>query len=316
MLTTTFAHAKALTIYSGRSERLIGPILKQFEKDSGIKLNVRYGKTPQLAAAIMEEEKNSPADLFFSQDAGALGVLATEGLSQIIDSELLSKVDSRFISSEGLWIGITGRARTVDYNTVLVNPVDLPKTIWGFIDKRWANGRIGWAPSNSSFQSFVAGFLALEGEEKTREWLRAIQSNKPQVYPNNTAIVAALGRGEIEVGFVNNYYLQRFLKTNVQFPVAHHYTRGDAGSMMNVAGIAILKTSKKKTEVNALIAFLLSDQVQLRFATETFEYPLVKTVTVQGSQKSLKEVPSPKMDLSDLKGIRKAVKILQEESVL
>ncbi len=316
VLVSSWAHAEELTIYSGRSEKLVGPILKQFEEETGVKLNIRYGKTPQLAAAIIEEGRRSPADIFYAQDGGALGALAEESLLTAISDNLIGQVDVRFVSPTGSWIGITGRARTVDYNTEAVNLDELPNSIWGFLDKRWSQGRIGWAPLNSSFQSFVAALLVTQGEERTRLWLRGILANQPQVYPKNTPIVAALGRGEIEVGFVNNYYLHRFLAKNPNFPVAHHYTKGDAGSMINIAGMGILRSSNKTELAEKLIQYLLSAKAQTYFAENTFEYPLVKGVNVQGPQKTLQDVPAPDLDLSNLKRIREAVRILKDERVL
>ncbi|OED34973.1 hypothetical protein AB834_05485 [PVC group bacterium (ex Bugula neritina AB1)] len=311
-----FAFAEELTIYSGRSEKLVGSVLKRFEEVSGIKLNVRYGKTPELAATLIEEGRRTPADIFYSQDAGALGALTEEGLLASIDESLLSKVKRGFVSSKKKWIGITGRGRTIDYNTDLVNPKDLPKTIWGLLDQKWSGGRIGWAPLNSSFQSFVAGLLVTQGEKRTRLWLQGIKANEPQVYPKNTAIVAALGRKEISVGLVNNYYLHRFLSKDPSYPVAHHYTQGDVGSMLNVAGIGILKNSSKKELAEKLIKFLLSEEIQKTFAKTTFEYPLIKGIEVQGPQKSLSTFSTLDLDLNELKEIRKAVTILKEEGVL
>ena len=219
---------ETLTIYSGRSESLIGPLIEQFEEDTGIDAEVRYGKTAGLALAIIEEGENSPADIYFAQDAGALGALSKEGRLLAIPDSILQEVDDAFQSTEGEWVGITGRARVVDYNTNLVDKSELPASIWGFLDPEW-KGKIGWAPPNGSFQSFVTALRVVEGEDRAREWLLGIMANEPVAYSGNTPTVEGIARGEVHVGFVNNYYLQRFLAEDPQFPVAHHYTDGDAG---------------------------------------------------------------------------------------
>lgn len=305
-----------LTIYSGRGEDLISPLFKRFQESTGIHIEVRYGKTAELAATILEEGANSPADLFFAQDAGALGALSKEGRLQKISDPLLQGVEARFRSPKSEWIGITGRARTVDYNIKLVDKEELPDSIWGFIDPKWGDGKIGWAPTNGSFQSFVTGFRVLEGEEKAKEWLEGILANEPQVYPKNTPIVAALGRGEIEVGFVNNYYLHRFQAEDPGFPVAHHYTKGDAGSMINIAGLGILDTAKDKSLAEEFIEYMLGEDAQTYFATTTYEYPLIEGVKVLGPQKPLSEIETPNIDLSDIDDLKGTLALLQEVGAL
>ena len=170
-----------LTIYSGRNEKLVGPLIERIKTETGMDIQVRYGGTAELAATILEEGKNSPADLFFAQDAGALGALSEEGRFIKTPDHLLAKVEPRFYSPKKEWIGITGRARTVDYNINLVKPEELPDSIWGFTDPKWADGKIGWAPTNGSFQAFVTALRVLEGDAKAKEWLEGIKANNPQV---------------------------------------------------------------------------------------------------------------------------------------
>ncbi len=305
-----------LTIYSGRGEDLVRPLFTSFTEATGINVEVRYGGTSELAATILEEGQNSPADLFFAQDAGALGALSNENRLSAIPGSLLGKVESRFRSPKNEWIGITGRARTVDYNVNLLSTSDLPTSIWGFTDSRWGGGSLGWAPTNGSFQSFVTAFRVLEGDEKAREWLEGIVANEPQVYPKNTPIVAALGREEIEAGFVNNYYLHRFKAEDPDFPVAHHYTKGDAGSLINIAGLGILDTSSNKGSAEAFIDYMLGEDAQLYYANETFEYPLASGVEVVGPQRPLSDIDTPDIDLSNLDDLKGTLELLQETGAL
>ena len=310
------AEQQTLTVYSGRGESLIGPLIEKFKKDTGINAEVRYGKTAELAATILEEGDNSPADLFFAQDAGALGSLSSEGRLLKLPDNLLNRVEPRFRSRTGTWIGITGRARTVDYNMKLVEKAALPESIWGFVDPRWNGGKIGWAPTNGSFQAFITALRVLEGEEKAREWLLGIIANEPQAYPKNTPIIAALGRGEIHVGFVNNYYLHRFQAEDPGFPVAHHYTKGDAGSMINIAGLGIVDSAPDPELAGRFISYLLDEGAQTYFSTTTYEYPLVEGIRVLGPQKPRSEIMTPDIDLSDLDDLRGTLKLLQDVGAL
>ena len=305
-----------LVIYSGRNEKLIGELIKQFEQQTNAKIQVRYGDTAELASAILEEGTNSPADVFFGQDAGALGALQKAGRAVKLPDSLLNKVDSAYRSPEGKWVGVTGRVRTVDYNTKLVKPEELPSSIFGFTDPKW-KGKIAWAPTNGSFQSFVTGLRVAEGDEKAKEWLKGIKANQPKVYPNNTSIVEALSRGEIAVGLVNHYYLERIKQDNPQVPVAHHFTQ-DVGSLVNVAGVAIVNTAKHPNIAQRFTEFLLSQDAQNYFANQTYEYPLVSGISPQGNLKSLTEIrqQNKKIDLSNLNDLDKTLQIMQEVAVI
>ncbi|TVP66372.1 MAG: iron ABC transporter substrate-binding protein [Nodularia sp. (in: Bacteria)] len=305
-----------LVIYSGRNEKLIGELIKQFEEKTGAKVQVRYGDTAELASAILEEGTNSPADVFFGQDAGALGALQKAGRTAQLPSSLVNKVDAAYRSPEGQWVGVTGRVRTVDYNTNLVKAEELPSSIFGFTDPKW-KGRMAWAPTNGSFQSFVTALRVTEGDERAKEWLEGIKANDPQVYPNNTSIVQALTRGEIGLGFVNHYYLQRIKQDNPDVPVANHFTE-DIGSLVNVAGVAILDSANHPNIAQRFVEFLLNEDAQNYFATQTAEYPLASGVAPQGNLKSLNEIrkQDKKIDLSNLNDLDNTLKLLQEVAII
>lgn len=301
---------QVLTIYSGRAETLVGPIIAQFEQDTGIKTQVRYGDTAAMALAIMEEGQNSPADVYFAQDAGALGALAKEGRLLALSPSILEKVDSDYRSSTDEWVGISGRARVVNYNVNLVDQSELPDSIWGFLDPKW-KGKIGWAPSNGSFQSFVTALRVLEGEDRAKEWLVGIIENDPVVFSGNAPIVEAIGRGEIHVGFVNNYYMHNIKAKNPSLPVANHYTSGDAGSMINIAGAGVVDTTKNKALAERFIQYMLEEKAQTYFATTTYEYPLVAGVDVTGSQTPITEIVKPQIDLNDLDDLQGTLELLK-----
>ncbi|MEA5624046.1 iron ABC transporter substrate-binding protein [Nostoc sp. UHCC 0251] len=309
------AQTKTLVIYSGRDEKLIGPLIEKAKKDLNKDIQVRYGDTAELAIALLEEGKNSRADLFFAQDAGALGTLEKKQVTQPIASKLLNKVDSRFRSAKGHWLGISGRARVIDYNTKLVKQGELPKSISQLTDPKW-RGKVGWAPTNGSFQSFITAMRVLDGDEKTLQWLKAMKANGVKDYGKNSAIVEAIGRGEVHLGLVNNYYLYRFKKDDPNFPVAHHYTSKDAGSMINVAGVAITNTTDQKADVEALIDYLLNQSSQNYFAKETNEYPLVKGIPAPSKQIPISKLNPPNVNLTDLDDLPATLNLLQQAGVL
>ncbi|WP_228059970.1 iron ABC transporter substrate-binding protein [Plectonema radiosum] len=307
--------SKTLTIYSGRDEKLIGPLIEKAKKDLKLNIQVRYGDTAELAIALLEEGNNSRADMFFAQDAGALGTLQQRGRTLAIPGATLNKVNSRYRSPSGNWMGISGRARVINYNTKLVKQGDLPKSIWELTQPKW-RGKVGWAPTNGSFQSFVTAMRKLEGDQKTVQWLRAMKANGVKDYGKNTAILEAVGRGEIHLGLANNYYLGRFKKANANFPVAAHYTRRDAGSMVNIAGVSVLKTTDQRRDVEKLINYLLTTQSQNYFAEQTTEYPLVRGTKAPAGQIPLNKLTPPRLDLSQLSDLPGTLRVLQQAGVL
>lgn len=306
---------ETLVVYSGRSESLVGPIIKQFQEASGVEVEVRWGKTAEVAATLLEEGQNTPADIFYAQDPGGLG--AVKEILAPLPEDILNRVDPRFRAPEGHWVGISGRARVIVYNTERVDPEDLPDDLWGFTDPEW-QGRIGWAPTNASFQTMVTAMRQVWGEEKTRAWLEGILANEPQVYEKNTPVVAAAGAGEIDVGFVNHYYLYRFLQEEGESFSARNYflPGGGPGSLVMVAGAGALEMSDNKEVAHKFLRFMLSEVAQQYFAAQTFEYPLVEGVRTQRELTPLSGLNTVQIDLADLADLQGTVELLRDVGAL
>jgi iron(III) transport system substrate-binding protein len=307
----------SITIYSGRSEELVGPLIERFESETGISAEVRYGDTAELAATILEEGANTPADVFFAQDAGALGAVAQADLFEALPAEVLDRVPAALRSPDGEWVGVSGRARVVVYDSRELTQADLPTSIDGFTDPEWS-GRLGWAPTNGSFQAFVTALRMLEGEDAARAWLEGIVANEPRSYEGNTQVVQAVADGEIDAGFVNHYYLLRFLEEQGEsFPARNHFMPGgDPGSLVNVAGAGILAASDADASARRLVEFLLSDESQAYFAQETFEYPLIAGADGPAGMPSLDQIQTPDIDLSDLADLQGTLRLLSETGAL
>ncbi len=299
-----------LVIYSGRSESLVQPIIDQFAEVSGIEVEVRYGSTAEMAGLLLEEGENSPADMFYAQDPGGLGAVADAGLLVTLSEDILDGVPSRFADENGRWVGVSGRARVVVYNTDEISDpaTELPSDLMGFTAPEW-NGRIGWAPTNGSFQAMVTGLRTVWGEDQTREWLAGIQANNPIVYPKNTPTVEAVGNGEVTVGFVNHYYLYRFTTSQGEDFAARNYflPEGGPGSLIMVSGAGILDSAENADNAARFIEYLLSVPAQQYFASQTYEYPLVEGVNTVALLPPLSELDAVAIDislgdLSDLEG--------------
>ena len=307
----------SLTIYSGRSEELVGPLIERFETESGLDVEVNYAGSTDLAATILEEGDASPADVFFSQDAGALGAIGADGRLAQLPASTMALVDERFSADAGDWTGVSARARVVAYDSRTVTPEELPASIDGFTDPSW-KGRIGWAPSNASLQSFVTAYRVLKGDAAATAWLEGIQANEPKVYDGNDAVLAAVAAGEVEVGFINHYYLmQQLEEQGDSFPVRNHFLPGgDPGALVNVAGVGILSTAPNPAAAQAFVDFLLTPESQTYFAEETHEYPLIDGVAANPALPPLSEIESPDIDLSDLADLRGTQALMQAAGVL
>ena len=301
----------ALTVYSGRSESLVGPVIRQFEEATGVTVLVKYAGTPQLAATLLEEGDKTPADVFFAQDAGGLG--AVEHMLAPLPDDILGLVPEWARSSQGKWIGLSGRARAVVYNTEKLTEADLPDDILDFVDPKWKD-RIGWPPTNASFQASITAMRLILGEDNTRQWLEGILANKPRAYKNNSATVQAVAAGEVDVGFVNHYYLFRFLaEEGPSFPARNYYPKyGGAGTIINVAGAGILSASNNVEAAQEFSRYLLSETAQSFFADTTFEYPLVPGIPVHSGLVPLTELDTPDIDLGDLADLEETLKLLLE----
>jgi iron(III) transport system substrate-binding protein len=305
-----------LTVYSGREEELVAPLFDRYEEESGDEVEVRYGDSAELAATILEEGDNSPADVFFSQDAGSLGAVEAEGLLAPLPNGVLSKVDSRYRSAAGEWVGTSGRARVVGYNTDAVSEDELPDSIDGFTDPEW-KGRIGWAPTNGSFQSSLTAMRLTEGEDAARAWVEGIVANDPEVFTDNEAIRDAIASGEIDVGFLNHYYVaEAQAEEGPDYPVDTHFTEGDAGSLVNVAGIGVLASSANQETAHEFAEYVLSEESQRHFAEVVKEYPLIDGVEPDPLLVPLDEIPQPDVDLSELTDLEGTLDMLQEAGAL
>ena len=317
--TTTAAaggEKQEITVYTGRKEELIGDLVKQFTEETGIKVNLRPGDSGELAAQIITEGDASPADAFFSQDAGALGALSKAGLLSELDAVSVDAVPAEYRAADGTWVGTSGRVRVIIYNPNTVS--DPPKSVDDLLDPKY-KGKIGFAPSNASFQSFVTALRVLRGEDEAKAWLEAFAAQDPVAYEGNSQVRDAVDSGEIDLGLVNHYYLlEKQEEVGADKVVAKNQfvLGGDPAGLVNVAGIGILKSAKNPAGAQEFVDFLLSETGQKYFAETTFEYPLTSEATADESLPALAELDPPKIDLSDLDSVGESQELLVETGLL
>ncbi|EYR62340.1 iron ABC transporter substrate-binding protein [Actinotalea ferrariae CF5-4] len=305
----------ALVIYSGRNENLVEPVLDRLEEAVGVPVEVRYAGTSELAAQLLEEGEATDADVFFGQDAGALGALAGAGMLTELDPEVLDLVAEDFRDADGRWVATSGRARVVAYDPEQVPQVESITGVDQLLDPQWA-GKIGFAPSNASFHAFVTALRVDRGEDGAREWLEAFAANDPQVYENNVAVLDAVESGEVALGLINHYYwYQRTAELGEDGVDAriHFLAPDDPGALINVAGAGIVAGTDQPEAAAEAIAFLLSEEAQQYFADETAEYPVVAGVeSTVFDLPPLSELQGQQIDLNDLESLAETLALLDE----
>lgn len=329
-----------LVIYSGRSQALVDNLVADFEEQTGIDAQVRYGNDAELLAVLNEEGDQSPADIFWANTTGALANANENGLLADLPDSLLQKPAS-YTSSSGKWIPVTVRFRVLGYNPNNIDVEDLPESVMDLPNMESLQGRIGWTPTYSSFYDFMTGMRLEEGEEATREWLEGMQELEPNAYPSNTPMVQAIAAGEIDVGLTNHYYILRMKQGSTGGESAdtdtdtdtdtysgeanpdaavetYHFTSGDIGNLALVTGAGQLNTSDNSELAQQFLNFLLSEHAQTYAAEAVHEYPVIQGVESTDIMLEAEEAfeLSPEYDYEQLRQLEATLDMLREAGLI
>ena len=300
-----------LTLYLGRGEGgLYENVLQAIEKrNPKLNLKIRRGGSAALANTIVAEKKAGVkrADLFWAVDTGSIGMVTDAGAAKPLPTDLTTQLKEGFQYPS--WSPVTGRVRTLPYNTQRVPPEQIPDSVMALAD---SDLKLGWAPAYSSFQSFVTAMRLLEGEKATRAWLKGVNRNAKK-YAGELGVVMGVERGEVDVGFANHYYTLRLKSGKPDANVALAYTKNDAGCLVNASGIVAL--SDGDLPVN-FIRYLLTHEVQSYLAREAYEIPLVQDVAQPEGLASLSTLTPPAMDLRNLADLRPTLNLMRDVGVL
>ena len=311
--------ADVLYVYSGRNENLIKPILDRFADEHDVAVRVKYGETSELLPTLLEEGDRTRVDVFISQDAGALAELSREGMLRALPRRAVSAVDPRFRASNGQWVGVTARARVIAYNTDEVQPAELPESVFDVVQPEW-KGKVGFPPTNASFIAFVSALRSQFGDERAREFLAGLKENDAETFDNNVLTLDAVATGDVELGLVNHYYLYaEFKERGDDVPVANHFPGqkpGGEGTFVNVAGAGIVKGTDRLSAAQELVEYLLGEDAQRYFRTETAEYPLAAGVEPIDELPSLESLETIDLPLEELGADLEATVDMIEEAGL
>lgn len=311
---------KRITVYSGRNEGLVKPLLERFTQQTGITVEARYAGTSAMATQLLEEGDRSPADVFFAQDAGALGAVAKADRFSRLPGEVTDRVPATYRARNGEWVGVTARARVLAHNPEVTPTDSLPTSVFDLTKPEW-KGKVGVAPTNASFQAFVTAVVVQHGEERAREFLAGLAANEPQIRDGNAKIMEEVESGTLAVGLINHYYLGELAREQGKTPEAmrsrlHFFTNGDSGALVNVAGVGVLKRAENDPDVRAFLDYLLSTEGQGYFVEKTHEYPVVSGVAGPAFVPPLGELKVPDVDLNNIDDLAGTVALIKSSGLV
>jgi iron(III) transport system substrate-binding protein len=291
-----------LVVYVGRNEDHVRPLVEQFEEQTGLTIDARYGSTGELATTIVQEGDASPADVFFTQDPAYMGAISAAGLLRPRPDDVLESVPEGVTGAEDDWVGVTARRRVLAFDPARTPEDRLPHSVLELTGESW-RGKVGLAPTHSSFVSFVAALVAMHGEDEALAWLEGMAANDAQVFDGNEEQLRAIAAGDLEVGLVNHYYVHGLLAEDPDLPVRNHsFDAGDAGDVLMPTTIGVLGSSTHADTAVEFVRFMLSEQAQTHFLEEVGEYPLLAGVGTPEGERHLDEELIKEMKLAEVAG--------------
>ena len=286
--------ADEVNLYSYRQPFLIKPMLAEFTKQSGIKVNVVYAKKGMLER-IKAEGESTPADAVLTTDVGRLSDMVDAGVLSPVKSAIIeAAVPAQYRHPDGLWVAQTTRARILFASKERVKPGEV--TSYEDLADPKMKGRICIRSGKHLYNiSLLASMIAHKGEAEAEKWLRGLKANlarKPQ--GNDRAQARAVYEGVCDIGIANTYYMGK-MQTNEKKPEQKKWAasvnvlfpnQADRGTHVNISGAAVLKFSKNKANAVKLLEFLVSDSAQKIYAEQNYEYPVKASVQISPLVKS------------------------------
>ncbi len=318
-LVTGAAQAQTLTIYSAQHEQVVGMLTAMFTKETGIKVQVHTGEGPDIASQILQEGADSPADIFFTENSPELILLDEKGLLAPVDPATLARVPGKYSAADGDWLGVLARENVIDFNASMISARALPASLMDLAKPEWS-GKVGIAPSDADFLPLVSAVIRTQGKPAALAWLHGLKANA-KIYEDDESVVAAVARGDVAVGVVNNYYWAR-LETDLGpqkiDSALYHFKHGDIGGLINISGAAVLKSSKNQAAAQTFLAFLVSREAQVALGESEvdFEYPLAPGVAPNKLLTPFAVLQPPAISVSKLGDDQDAGALLQQAGLI
>ncbi|WP_405045105.1 iron ABC transporter substrate-binding protein [Paraburkholderia sp.] len=313
------AHAASITLYNAQHEQVVNQLAKDFEQQTGIDVKIRSGEGPALAAQLVAEGEKTPADVYFTENSPELMLLEEKGLLAPVKPSTLADVPAHYNSPAGQWVGVTARENVLVYNTAKLQAAQLPQSIFDLAKPEW-KGKIGIAPSDADFLPLVDAVLAAKGEAATLDWLKGLKTNA-QIFDDDEGVVAAVNRGGVATGIINNYYWDRLhaeIGDKKTRSAVAHFADGDVGALVNVSGAAAMKSAHNPDGAQKFLAYLVSERAQKLMAQGhiSFEYPLRPGVQGDPINKPFDQLHPPALTIQQLGDDSQAGRLLRQAGLL
>ncbi len=289
---------QSITLYNGQHEQTTDSLVEGFERQTGIKVNVRNDDEDTLADEIVTEGSHSPADVIYTENSPALEYLQGKGLLAPVELSTLAHTPSKYNSPQGDWLGVSARVSVLIYNPSLIKASELPAHVTELADPKY-RGKLAFAAGETDFQPIVTSYARTYGQASALKWLEAIKENAgSHVYPDNETIADEVNRGAVAFGVVNQYYWYRMRTelgaSNVPSKITY-FAPHDPGYVLDISSAGILKSSGHKAAAQKFLAFLVSKQGQGIIAHSiSFEYPIDDGVTTTAPETPFDQLqPNP-----------------------
>ncbi|MGH9072814.1 MAG: extracellular solute-binding protein [Acidimicrobiales bacterium] len=310
---------QTITLYNGQHPQVTDILVKAFEQATGIQVRVHSGESPELANQILQEGKSSPADVFLAENSPALMALEGKGRLAEVPASTLAQIPSRYDSPQGDWVGVVAREDVLAYDPSRVPASTLPSSLLSLARPRW-KGEVAIAPADADFLPLVSAVAALDGRARALQWLQGLQANA-QVFQNDEGVIAAVNRGSVATGIVNNYYwfrLRAQVRAKGMHCALHYFGHHDVGALLNVSGAGVLASSRHQRAANAFLDFLVSQKAQklLAHSHVDFEYPLRPGVAPNPALRPLGELSPPPVGVAQLGDDKVAASLLSQAGLL
>jgi iron(III) transport system substrate-binding protein len=312
------APADTLVLYSGEHPQLTTALVQAFTRATHIKVNVRTADGIVLADQILQEGGSSPADVYLTENSPELMNLEAHKRLANLPAGILGQVPAREQSPDGKWVGIALRISSLAYDPARVSAAQLPRSVLDLAQPSW-KGRLAVSPTDSDFPPVVGAIIATYGKNAAAQWLAGLKRNA-QIYQDEEAVVAAVNRGDAAAGLVNQYYWYRLrleLGQGGIHSALYYFPNHDPGSIENIAGAAVLASTKHRQAAQRFVQFVSGAAGQRILANGyDFEYPARPGVAPNPALPPLSSISRATLSPAALGTDQTAVQLIEQAGLI